>query len=250
MPFDHAPLARPQATHTDCLVCPVRSCLARADQEMLSAAWTDSLAPRQAVMPGSAPLFRAGERPQAIYSVRGGCIKTATVDAEGNEHIRGFFLPGDLIGLDALGARQHYSTASAVIPSQVCVAPMAEMNRMLSSEPALARQIAERTSQQLAMALALSGDYTADQRLAAFLLLMEQKLPTPRGFMRLPMPQRDIGNYLRLATETVCRTLKGFTQKGWVQSEDRALRVVARETLEALAEPVGLLPVSSMPMAA
>lgn len=236
MPVDHNN-ARPR---TDCLVCPVTSCLARTEH-VESTAWADALGPRQAVMPGAAPLFRLGERQLALYSVRGGCIKTATVDAEGNERIRGFFLPGEIIGLDALGAERHLSTATAVIPSQVCVAPMADMHRLLAGDPTLAQQLLERTSQQLALALALSGDFTAEQRLAAFLLHIERRLPHSQGRMRLPMPQRDIGSYLRLATETVCRTLKSFGQKGWISTEDRALRIVQRERLEALAEPLGLV---------
>ena len=242
MPFDVTPEISTHTTrqHTDCLVCPVQGCLGRSNGESFSG-WTDTLGPRQAVMPGSAPLFRAGERPMAIYSVRGGCLKTATVDADGNEHIRGFYLPGDIIGLDALGMSRHLSTATAVIPSQVCVAPLHELRRSLDRDPMLAQRLLERSGQQLAMALAISGNFTAEQRIAAFLIYMQQRLPTPSGALRLPMPQRDIGSYLRLATETVCRTLKGFAQKGWVATgNDRALRIIARDRLLELAEPVGL----------
>ena len=37
--------------------------------------------------------------------------------------------------------------------------------------------------------------------------------------LRLPMSRRDIANFLRLATETVCRVLTRFEQKGWIRSD-------------------------------
>ena len=88
---------------TDCLLCPVRSCLVHRDGGEQARGWSEMLAPRQALMPGDGALQRAGDRLDALYSVRGGCVKTCTVDAAGNERIRGFYFPGDIIGLDALG---------------------------------------------------------------------------------------------------------------------------------------------------
>jgi CRP/FNR family transcriptional regulator len=225
-------------------MCPVRSCLARQGGDAEVQAWADLLAPRMALMPDAAPLFRAGTGLQSLYAVRGGCIKTYTVDAEGNERIRGFHLPGDIIGLDALGSLRFHSSAAAVTPSQVCVAPVAGLRRVLVQQPQLAQRLMDQASRELSMAMALSGDFNAEQRLAAFLLNMEQRLQAREGLLRLPMPQRDIGNYLRLATETVCRTLKGFERKGWMAYENRGLRIKARAALQTLAEPLagGALP--------
>ncbi|MBL6750087.1 MAG: helix-turn-helix domain-containing protein [Nevskia sp.] len=237
MPFDSAPAAA--HVNVDCLLCPVKSCLGRQAGDVNAGAWAAMLAPRVAVMPGAPPLFNAGSRLQSLYSVRAGCIKTYTVDAEGTERIRGFYLPGDLIGLDVLGRGVWQSSAAAVEPSQVCVAPVAALRSVVTGQPALAQRLMEQTSRELAQALALSGDFTAEQRLAAFLLQMEQRLHSREGLLRLPMPQRDIGNYLRLATETVCRTLKAFAAKGWVRHESKGLRLVAPHKLRELAEPVG-----------
>jgi CRP/FNR family transcriptional regulator len=240
MPFDAAPNASNRLKF-DCLLCPVQSCLARQGREGETSAWAEVLTPRMAVMPGAPPLFSAGARQQSLYSVRAGCIKTYTVDAEGNERIRGFYLPGELIGLDALGCGRFQSTAAAVEPSQVCMAPVPELRRVLLSQPLLAQRLMQQTSHELALALAISGDFSAEQRLAAFLLNMEQRLHARGGLLRLPMPQRDIGNYLRMATETVCSTLKIFTRRNWLVCENRLVRLVGHEALQRLGEPVGLV---------
>ncbi len=235
---------------SDCGLCPVRACLGRTCAGDAATAWTSMLAPRSAVMPGAKPLFCAGDELQALYSVRGGCIKTSTVDGDGNERIRGFYFPGDLVGLDAMHDGRLRSTATAVVASQVCVAPLHSLTRLMQQHVDVARQLMTQTSRELALALALSGNFTAEQRLAAFLLHLQERMPTLDGLLHLPMTQRDIGNYLRLATETVCRTLKSFEKRGWLRCEDKGIRFLSMPALFRIAEPVGLsVPVSVLAQA-
>lgn len=236
MPFDAAPTSR---LVTDCLLCPVRNCMARRGGGDQAKAWADVLAPRTAVMPGAAPLFSTGDRQHSIYSVRGGCLKTYTVDADGNERIRGFFLPGDIVGLDSLGSGIHQSNAAAVTPAQVCVAPLPALRRLVSQQPQLAQRLLEQTSHDLALALTLSGAFSAEQRVAAFLLHMRRRL-NAGAELRLPMGQREIGSYLRLATETVCRTLKSFERRGWLSLGPHAIRLLNEYNLAELAATVGI----------
>src|SRR5690606_10931069 len=47
-------------------------------------------------------IFRTGERFGAIYAVRQGTVKTRLVDIEGRELVLGFYLPGELVGLNAI----------------------------------------------------------------------------------------------------------------------------------------------------
>lgn len=243
MPYDSAP----QAVNTDCLVCPVQACLARRCGEPQASAWSRMLAPRTAVMPGSGPLCRSGDRLRNMYSVRGGCLKSYTLDAEGNERIRGFYLPGDLVGLDSLAGGVCLSTTVAVVPSQVCVAPLGDLRQLMAAHPELARRMLEQTSHELALALAVGGDYSAEQRLAAFLLQMRARLDGGAA-IRLPMPQRDVGNYLRLATETVCRTMKSLQRRGCIELADKAIRIVDEAALRGLAEAVGLVDEAPTPL--
>ena len=100
----------------------------------------------------------------------------------------------------------------------------------------------EPVSRELALSMALAGEYTAEQRLAAFLLHLRERIGTAiDGSLRLPMAQRDIGNYLRLANETVCRTLKRFEQKGWIITGTRGLKLVDDLALREAAAAVGIV---------
>ena len=81
-------------------------------------------------------LFAAHDPANAIYVVRAGCVKSVTIDDEGNERVRGFHLPGDLVGLDALGTERYPASAVAVVPSQVCRVPKSlVMQKLIDSRP-------------------------------------------------------------------------------------------------------------------
>ena len=47
-------------------------------------------------------LFHIGDSFQSIYAVRSGAIKTYVPTEDGGEQITGFYLPGELLGLDAI----------------------------------------------------------------------------------------------------------------------------------------------------
>ncbi|MEQ1438554.1 helix-turn-helix domain-containing protein [Fontimonas sp. SYSU GA230001] len=227
----------------NCSMCPAGSrCFTSGLPDQEISLWNDLVQTHVPLFPGHGALFNAGDEAENLYLVRAGCVKTYTIDEEGNERIRGFHLPGDLIGLDALSRRHHPCAAGAVEASQVCVIPRARVAAELQRSPALMQRLLERTSRELSAALSLSGDFTADQRVAAFVLSMQERLaPSASGQkLRLPMTRRDIGNYLRLATETVCRVITRLEQQGVLESRDRALAIRDRRRLAGLAEPVGL----------
>ena len=87
----------------------------------------------------------------------------------------------------------------------------------------------------------LAGDWTADQRMAAFLVGLSRRLAA-RGFsphrFQLTMARTDIGNYLRLAPETVSRVLRRFQQDGLLAIDRRDVDLLDPPRLEALAEPL------------
>jgi CRP/FNR family transcriptional regulator, anaerobic regulatory protein len=233
MPFDLSP----QACKTRCAVCPAaNACLIRAAVRDLES--PNGASDAQLSLPGAGKaLFEAGAPATAIYVVRAGCLKSFTADQDGNERVRGFYLPGDFIGLDAMGAMHYPATVVAVSPSQVCRLPIAHVRRLMAQHPELLQRLLDRTSRELAQALSLAGDYTAEQRLAAFLLSMRQRLDAESDSVKLPMTRRDIANYLRLATETVCRVLTRFENQGQIRSDNKTVRVVNDRALRALALP-------------
>jgi CRP/FNR family transcriptional regulator len=204
-----------------------------ASPDTLDALWTSAWSGLMS-LPAGKSLLEPGARAQAIYQVRAGCLKSYTIDVDGTERVRAFYFPGDVIGFDALGADRYPAHVAAVTASQVCRLPVTELRALLIRAPELTQNLLERMSRDLAVALALSGDYSAEQRVAAFLVAMGERLGGG-GSVRLPMARRDIASYLRLATETVCRVLGRLEQSGRIVNENKTVRMVDTARLRFLA---------------
>jgi CRP/FNR family transcriptional regulator len=83
----------------------------------------------------------------------------------------------------------------------------------------------------------LLGSMRAEERLAAFLLNLTQRLHA-RGFsstsLVLRMTREEIGSYLGLKLETVSRAFSKFQEDGVLEVKQRQLRVLNEEALRQL----------------
>ena len=186
-------------------------------------------------------LFREGEPFEAIAAVRAGTVKTSVTDNEGNEHVLGFHFPGEVIGLNAIDGDRYPCNAVALDTVMLCRFSFPRISVLATRLPGLQRQLFRLLSRDIGRAALLAGDWSADQRMAAFLVGISRRLAA-RGFspnrFQLTMPRTDIANYLRLAPETVSRVLKRFQDEGMLHVDRRELELSDRARLEALAAPV------------
>lgn len=186
-------------------------------------------------------VFREGDRFEAIAAVRAGTVKTYVIDREGREHVLGFHLPGEVIGLNAIDTDRYPCNAVAIDTVMLCRFSFPQIELLATRVPGLQRHLFRLLSRDIGRASLLSGDFTADQRMAAFLVGLSQRL-SARGFsstrFQLTMARTDIANYLRLAPETVSRVLKRFEQQGLLAVDRRDVQLLATAELELLAAPV------------
>lgn len=186
-------------------------------------------------------VFREGDRFEAIAAVRAGTVKTYSIDRDGREHVLGFHLPGEVIGLNAIDGEHYPCNAVALDTVMLCRFSFPKISVLARQLPGLQQHLFRLLSRDIGNAAMLSGDWTADERMAAFLVSLSRRLAA-RGFsadrFQLTMARTDIANYLRLAPETVSRVLKRFQDEGLVKVDRRELELVGREQLEALAAPV------------
>ena len=186
-------------------------------------------------------LFREGDPFEAIAAVRAGTVKTYVIDRDGREHVLGFHLPGEVIGLNAIDGDHYPCNAVALDTVMLCRFSFPKIAVLATRVPGLQRQLFRLLSRDIGRAALLAGDWTADQRMAAFLVGLSRRLAA-RGFspnrFQLTMARTDIANYLRLAPETVSRVLKRFQQDGLLGVDRREIELAGRDALEAMAAPI------------
>lgn len=186
-------------------------------------------------------VFREGDRFEAIAAVRAGTVKTYMVDRDGHEHVLGFHLPGEVIGLNAIDGEYYPCNAVALDTVMLCRFSFPKIAVLAARLPGLQRQLFKLLSRDIGRAVSRAGDWSADQRMAAFLIGLSRRLAA-RGFsanrFQLTMARTDIANYLRLAPETVSRVLRRLQQDATIQVDRRELELLDRPRLEALAAPI------------
>jgi len=174
-------------------------------------------------------LFKEHRPFKSLFSVRSGAFKTYSETEDGEEQITGFYLPGDIIGLDSTNTSTYNCSAKALELSSFCEIPFVQLENLASKKPLLQHHFFSlmsneiQTSQQLTRLLSKAS---AEERIATFLLNLsshfkQRNLSATR--FRLPMPRVDIGNYLGLAVETISRVLTRFQKAGVISTQGREL---------------------------
>jgi CRP/FNR family transcriptional regulator len=186
-------------------------------------------------------IFREGDPFNSIAGIRAGTVKTYVTDLAGRERVQGFFLPGEVIGLNAISQSRYPCNAVALDTVMLCRISFTEMAKLAKRLPGLQDQLYRLLSQDIGKASILAGDFSAVERMAAFLVMLSRRYDacgwSPTRF-HLPMARTDIGNYLRLAAETVSRVLKRFQDQGTIRVRRREMELLDLPRLEALASDV------------
>lgn len=186
-------------------------------------------------------IFREGEDFRSIAAVRAGTVKTFVTDSNGDEQVLGFFLPGEIIGLNAIHHNKFPCHAVALDTVMLCRFSFPKMALLATKMPGLQNQLFKLLSHDIGKATLLAGDYSAEQRIAAFLISISRRY-AERGFsatqLLMPMTRSDMANYLRLAPETVSRVLRRLQDLGFIAVDRRVFVLSQYNDLERMAMPV------------
>ena len=183
-------------------------------------------------------VYQADQKFERIYAVKSGMFKTVVLDANGNEHILGFHLPGELFGLDAIYPQKYISTAVSLGTSSVCGINYTDLESLAGKLPSLQRQLFSLMSKEVHTSQAMTVEHAADQKLAGFILALASRYKQ-RGYsetrFNLMMPRRDIANHLNMAAETVSRLFKRFQTEGLIDIKRTDLHITNIQALKRLA---------------
>lgn len=185
-------------------------------------------------------LFRAGEPFTSLFAIRSGFFKTTVASQDGRAQVTGFFMFGELIGMDGICSHVHSCDAVALEDSEVCELPFAHMEELGKNIPTLQTHFFRLMSREIVRdqgVMLLLGNMRAEERLAAFLLNLSMRLYS-RGFAAndfiLRMSREEIGSYLGLKLETVSRTLSKFHQEGLISVEHKHIKILDSQALKKM----------------
>lgn len=188
-------------------------------------------------------LFGNGDSFTSLYAIRTGFFKTCISNEDGREQVTGFQMAGEIIGLDGIVTDHHSCNAIALEDAEVCVMPFANVEELSREFPVLQRHVHKVMSREIVREngmMMMLGNMRAEERLAAFLLNLVQRLHA-RGFsqseMILRMTREEIGSYLGLKLETISRTFSKLSDDGIIEVKQRYVKILAPDELKKIFNP-------------
>ena len=188
-------------------------------------------------------LFHNGERFTNLYAIRTGFFKTCITSEDGRDQVTGFQMAGEIIGLDGIVNDMHTCDAVALEDGEICAMPFAQIENLSREVNALQHHVHKIMSREIVRehgVMLLLGSMRAEERLAAFLLNLAQRLHA-RGFSQselvLRMTREEIGSFLGLKLETISRTFSRFVEDDIVEVRQRHVRILNTDALQEIVNP-------------
>lgn len=181
-------------------------------------------------------LYRAGEQPRNVFTLREGLVKLVQYQPDGNQRILRLLKQGDVAGMEALVGESYQHDAVALEQVSVCRIPVTVVERLSRDTPRLHHQLLSRWQRALSDAdawLTTLSSGPAAQRVARLLVYLSDSHPDSRCFL----PSRDdIGAMLGIASETASRVTADLKRKGWIRELDARHIQVDSAALQEMAQ--------------
>ena len=186
------------------------------------------------------PIFLMGSPGASMMAVLSGTVRISIPSHEGREIVLAVLQPGEVFGeIALLDGKERTADAHATTACALAVLERRDVLEFLQRQPnawprvvevlcdrlrATDRQMAEVAMQQLPV------------RLAKVLLRMTYVEALSRPADRVKVSQRELGNIVGAARESVNKCLNEWQRSGWVCIERTSITISDRTTLEHVAK--------------
>ena len=177
--------------------------------------------------PRDTEIFGENEPADYLYKVLSGTVRTYKILSDGRRQVGGFYLPGDIFGLEF--SDEHTLSAEAISDAKVLVIKRSALTALAARDPSVAQQLFALTGRELhrVQDRILLLIKNARERVASFLLEMAERA-SENNTIELPMSRQDIADYLGLTIETVSRTLTSLETASAIEVSASSRRIVLR----------------------
>ena len=177
--------------------------------------------------PRDTEIFGENEPADYLYKVLSGTVRTYKILSDGRRQVGGFYLPGDIFGLEF--SDEHTLSAEAISDAKVLVVKSSALSALAARDPSVAQQLFALTGRELhrVQDRILLLIKNARERVASFLLEMAGRA-SENNTIELPMSRQDIADYLGLTIETVSRTLTSLETASAIEVSASSRRIVLR----------------------
>lgn len=170
-------------------------------------------------------IFRTGDSPVGLFSVRSGIVKLETLNEDGAAHTVRLVGPGGLLGYRSFFKGEPYKkTAIAMENTDICFLPRKEVIEMFNCHPELSLKMINQLTGDLEQAETKWVDQIdkgAPARVADALLFLNEK------FKSSSWTRKEIAEWAGTTTETVIRTLAQLEKEGIISQNYKNFNILS-----------------------
>lgn len=198
---------------------------------------TSTVVKRQHIVKRNHDLCQRHTAFHSLYVVKSGLLKAYEIEMNGRERIANFYFPGEIVGFEAIYNNTFPFAVNALKETVVCEVPFIALLKLIQENIVLQQQLIALTSHRITLNNYVSY-VRAEQRLSGFLISLATRLRCQDQTIEftLPMTCQTIADHLGLATETVIRLMKRFTQLGLISANKKNILLRDIAGLEQIIE--------------
>ncbi len=199
------------------------------------------LQPSQSLAAGDY-IYHAGDHFTSVYAVCTGTVITINAD-NGCEQIAGFYLAGEVAGVDGVATNHYVNSAIAGEPVDICEIPLLHLEERSLEFPSLLRHFFHVISREISddqRLIAQRNNKEPVEKIATLLLNLSARnyrRHLSATALRLPMPPAKIGTYLALSVETLNAVLHHFQQQAAITIEGKDITITNIDILRSYINP-------------
>ncbi|MDT8427551.1 MAG: fumarate/nitrate reduction transcriptional regulator Fnr [Pseudomonadales bacterium] len=237
---DHAPARCPQNPAVSCSNCRLSDLCLPIALNRTEIVQLDDIIERSRPLRKGEHLYRQEDVFRSVFAVRSGSFKSYVLGTDGQSRVTGFYMPGEIMGMDGIALHAHGTSTVALEHSSICEIPFSQLEKLSHQLPNLQSRFFAIMGTELVkdqQIHTLLSSYTAEQKIASFLLSISARYArcqlSPERFL-LHMTRGDIGEYLGLTLETVSRVFSGLQKKELISIQNKEICLRDMGRLKAL----------------
>ncbi|BCU82746.1 anaerobic regulatory protein [Polycladomyces abyssicola] len=190
-------------------------------------------------------IFVEGQPFSTVYFIQSGIVKVTKVEKNGNEQVICLLRQGDMFPhVGFFGDSPYPGTAVTVTDCQLLAISMDDFDRLLDSNPLIAKSVMKMMDQRLLylqrrLQDVISGD--VHQKVVVTLLRLAEEYGTQREdgvFVSIPLTHQDFANMLGMSRESVNRVLNQLKKDQLLDINRKGILIYDPDALQRTLSPV------------
>jgi CRP-like cAMP-binding protein len=188
-------------------------------------------------------LYFAGDPADSLFIIAEGRVKLLRHTTAGKDVMLDLLIPGEFFGgLSTSSSSTYLETAQAL--TSVCALSISRegFRTILNQHPAVGIQVLDLVAARLEAAhdtIHQLSAQTAEQRIAATLLMLAAKLGEPHEvglLIQTPLSRDELAEMTATTPETASRVISQFQRDGWIATGRKWIALIRLEELRQTAE--------------